>query len=88
MKNNYKGIFSKAIPWEGDMGIREMANWLCDWNVKPDFKQIVEKSLALFGVFTGVTLSFYIKDFLFGNNIPRLASRTFPYGAGFWFRLP
>jgi hypothetical protein len=52
------------------MGIREMANWLCDWNVKPDFKQIVEKSLALFGVFTGVTLSFYIKDFLFGNNIP------------------
>ena len=45
-------------------------NWLCDWDVKPDFKQIVEKSLALFGVFTGVTLSFYIKDFLFGDKIP------------------
>ncbi len=43
---------------------------LCDWGAAPDFKQIVEKSLALFGVFTGVTLSFYIKDFLFGDRIP------------------
>jgi hypothetical protein len=67
---------------EADMGFREVANWcrdlprklicnwVCDCSVKPDFKQIVEKSLALFGVFTGVTLSFYIKDFLFGDNIP------------------
>jgi hypothetical protein len=55
---------------EADVGLRDVANWLCDWNAKPDFKQIVEKSLALFGVFTGVTLSFYIKDFLFGDKIP------------------
>jgi hypothetical protein len=41
-----------------------------DRDAVPDFKQIVEKSLALFGVFTGVTLSFYIKDFLFAHNIP------------------
>ena len=45
--------------------MRRLKNWICDWNAVPDFKQIVEKSLALFGVFTGVTLSFYIKDFLF-----------------------
>jgi hypothetical protein len=48
----------------------DLINWFYDRNAKPDFKQIVEKSLALFGVFTGVTLSFYIKDFLFGDNIP------------------
>jgi hypothetical protein len=56
------------------MGIKDAWNWccnlLCDCGATPDFKQIVEKSLALFGVFTGVTLSFYIKDFLFGDNIP------------------
>jgi hypothetical protein len=51
------------------MDFRNMAYWFHDRNAKPDFKQIVEKSLALFGVFTGVTLSFYIKDFLFGDNI-------------------
>jgi hypothetical protein len=52
-----------------DMGFRNVEYWFYDRNAKPDFKQIVEKSLALFGVFTGVTLSFYIKDFLFGDNI-------------------
>ena len=51
------------------MGFRNVEYWFYDRNAKPDFKQIVEKSLALFGVFTGVTLSFYIKDFLFGDNI-------------------
>jgi hypothetical protein len=55
---------------EADMDIRNVAYWFYDRNAKPDFKQLVEKSLALFGVFTGVTLSFYIKDFLFGDNIP------------------
>jgi hypothetical protein len=39
--------------------------WFCNTTAEPDFKQIVEKSLMLFGVFTGATLSFYIKDFLF-----------------------
>jgi len=42
-------------------GIRQ---WFYNANAEPDFKQIVEKSLALFGVFTGATLSFYVKDFL------------------------
>ena len=55
-------------------GIRQRMSetraWLYDRDAQPDFKQIVEKSLALFGVFTGVTLSFYIKDFLFGDKIP------------------
>jgi hypothetical protein len=41
-----------------------MGDWFHDPNADPNYKQIVEKSLALFGVFTGVTLSFYIKDFL------------------------
>jgi hypothetical protein len=50
--------------------IKEAKDWICDWSVKPDFKQIVEKSLTLFGVFTGVTLSFYIKDFLFVDKVP------------------
>jgi len=50
--------------------VGETKAWLCDWRVEPDFKQIVEKSLALFGVFTGVTLSFYVKDFLFSDKIP------------------
>jgi len=52
------------------MDFKDVAYWFYDRNAKPDFKQLVEKSLALFGVFTGVTLSFYIKDFLFGDNIP------------------
>jgi hypothetical protein len=34
------------------------------------FKQIVEKSLAVFAVFTGATLSFYVKDFLFSEKLP------------------
>jgi hypothetical protein len=50
--------------------IRRAKDWICDWSVKPDFKQIVDKSLTLFGVFTGVTLSFYIKDFLFVDKVP------------------
>jgi hypothetical protein len=55
---------------EADMDYKNVAYWFYDRSAKPDFKQLVEKSLALFGVFTGVTLSFYIKDFLFGDNIP------------------
>jgi hypothetical protein len=55
---------------EADMDLRNVAYWFYDRSATPDFKQLVEKSLALFGVFTGVTLSFYIKDFLFGDNIP------------------
>jgi hypothetical protein len=50
--------------------IKDIKNWIYNPDVQPDFKQIVEKSLTLFGVFTGVTLSFYIKDFLFVDKIP------------------
>jgi hypothetical protein len=42
--------------------------WFCNPDAEPDFKQIVEKSLALFGVFTGATLSFYVKDFLLADK--------------------
>jgi hypothetical protein len=58
------------------MGIKD---WICDWNAEPDLKQIVEKTLALFGVFTGATLSFYVKDFVFGANIPA-GFRDFSFG--------
>jgi hypothetical protein len=50
--------------------VSETRAWLYDRDAQPDCKQIVENSLALFGVFTGVTLSFYIRDFLFGDKIP------------------
>lgn len=46
-------------------GIKE---WFYNPDAEPDFKQIVEKSLALFGVFTGATLSFYVKDFLLADK--------------------
>jgi hypothetical protein len=49
---------------------KNLKDWISNPDVEPDFKQIVEKSLALFGVFTGVTLSFYIKDFLFVDKVP------------------
>jgi hypothetical protein len=68
-KNTIITGFLKSQTMEADMGFRNVEYWFYDRNAKPDFKQIVEKSLALFGVFTGVTLSFYIKDFLFGDNI-------------------
>ena len=42
--------------------------WFYNADAEPDFKQIVEKSLALFGVFTGATLSFYVKDFLLADK--------------------
>jgi hypothetical protein len=47
------------------MCLGKAKGWICQWDATPDFKQIVEKSLALFGVFTGVSLSFYVKSFLF-----------------------
>jgi hypothetical protein len=46
-------------------GIRE---WFYNPDAEPDFKQIVDKSLVLFGVFTGATLSFYVKDFLLADK--------------------
>jgi hypothetical protein len=53
--------------------------WFHDATAEPDFKQIVEKSLALFGVFTGATLSFYIGDFLFANKLST-GFATFGFG--------
>jgi hypothetical protein len=41
---------------------------LCQPHQTPDYKQIVEKTLALFGVYTGATLTFFIKDFLFSDK--------------------
>jgi hypothetical protein len=37
----------------------------CNPNQKPDFKLIVDRAVAVFAVYTGATLSFYVKDFLF-----------------------
>jgi hypothetical protein len=62
--------------------IKKARDWICHRNDTPDYKQIVEKTLALFGVFTGATLSFYVKDFVFGEKIPT-GFRDFP----FWGRI-
>lgn len=40
----------------------------CHPHAMPDYKQIVEKTLALFAVYTGATLSFFFKDFLFSKQ--------------------
>jgi hypothetical protein len=37
----------------------------CKPTDEPDFKLIVDRAVAVFGVYTGATLSFYVKDFLF-----------------------
>jgi hypothetical protein len=41
---------------------------LCRPHTDPDYKQIVEKSLALFAIYTGATLTFFVKDFLFSDK--------------------
>jgi uncharacterized membrane protein (DUF485 family) len=48
----------------------DIVRWFYDPAKSPDYKQIVEKSISLFAVFTGATLSFYIGDFLFANKLP------------------
>jgi hypothetical protein len=40
----------------------------CDPNDAPDFKLIVDRTIAVFAVYTGATLSFYVKDFLFSKE--------------------
>jgi hypothetical protein len=41
--------------------------WLSDTHKpSPDFKQIVEKSLGLFAILTGVDFSYFVGDYLFG----------------------
>jgi hypothetical protein len=52
--------------WEAIMA--DIREWFYDPGAEPDFKQIVDKSLVLFGVFTGATLSFYVKDFLLADK--------------------
>jgi hypothetical protein len=48
----------------------DIAGWFYDrTNTQPDFKQTVEKSLWLFAAFTGVAFTFYVRDFLFGQNL-------------------
>ena len=52
--------------------------WFYDAGAEPNFKQIVDKSLDLFAVFTGVPLAFFVKDFLFENTKPGFAALSFP----------
>jgi hypothetical protein len=40
----------------------------CHPHATPDYRQIVEKTLALFAIYTGATLSFFFKDFLFSKQ--------------------
>jgi len=51
-----------------------MPQWFYDRPAEPNFKQIVDKSLDLFAVFTGVPLAFFVKDFLFENTKPGFAA--------------
>jgi hypothetical protein len=41
---------------------------ICSPNDNPDLKQIVDRTIALFAVYTGATLSFFVKDFLFSDE--------------------
>jgi cytochrome b subunit of formate dehydrogenase len=50
----------------------DIPGWFYDRDAEPDFKPIVEKSLSLFAVFTGVVFSFYVKDFVFGPDDPKI----------------
>jgi hypothetical protein len=40
---------------------------ICRPHDRPDLKQIVDRTMALFAVYTGATLSFFVKDFLFSD---------------------
>jgi hypothetical protein len=40
---------------------------ICEFD-KPDFKFIVDRTIAVFAVYTGATLTFFVKDFLFSRN--------------------
>lgn len=48
--------------------MRRLWHWICPPSEAPDFKQIVEKTLAVFAVFTGATFSFYVNDFLLARK--------------------
>jgi hypothetical protein len=50
---------------------RKGRNWLVPPSDAPDFKQIVDKTLAVFAVFTGATFTFYVKDFLLTARLPK-----------------
>jgi len=41
---------------------------ICQPTGSPNFTQIVDKTIALFAIYTGATLSFFVKDFLFSDN--------------------
>ena len=43
-----------------------MLRGLCELTGEPDFKPIVDKSIAIFAVYTGATLLFFVRNFLFG----------------------
>lgn|SRR5262249_5058589 len=57
---------------------------ICEPHADPDFKLIVDRALAVFAVYTGATLSFYVKDFLFSKtNFD--AFSDYPFGwATYW----
>jgi len=40
----------------------------CHPHETPDYRQIVDRTIALFSVYTGATLSFFVKDFLFSDK--------------------
>ena len=50
------------------MGKRGDAMPVCTPHDRPDLKQIVDRTMALFAVYTGATLSFFVKDFLFSDK--------------------
>jgi len=62
---------------------------ICSPNDNPDLKQIVDRTIALFAVYTGATLSFFVKDFLFSDeNLEKYVGLTdWLHYWGFWISL-
>jgi hypothetical protein len=62
---------------------------ICQPNDNPDLKQIIDRTMALFAVYTGATLSFFVKDFLFSaENLKKYTTLAdwLQYW-GFWISL-
>lgn len=55
----------------------------CEPNEQPDFKLIVDRTVAVFAVYTGATLSFYLKDFLFTKDNLANHAKLWDW-AGYW----
>src|SRR5947209_11094758 len=54
----------------GGCMLQRIRAWICPYSDAPDFKQIVDKVLAVFAVFTGATFTFFVNDFFLMRRLP------------------